>query len=109
MLDVRDEMTDRKKGAVAKRLKFLRERLGYRKPGRFADYIGVSSARWSNVENGYPLSKEMADILKRKIAGLSRDWIYDGEADGLSVRMARILGELPPGDENSNGQIPHLR
>ena len=94
------DMIDRKKGAVSRRLKFLRERLGYRKPGRFADYLGISPARWSNVENGFPLSRDMAFLLKKKIAGLSLDWIYFGEAAGLSTKMARLLGELPPGDEN---------
>ena len=99
MLEIAD-MIDRKKGATSRRLKFLRERLGYRKPGRFADYLGISAARWSNVENGFPCSLKIAQLLRKKIAGLDLDWIYYGDPTGLSERMAKLLGEQPPGDEN---------
>src|SRR5262245_18959518 len=105
MLETRDDMTDRKKGAVAKRLRFLREKLGYWKPGRFADYLGISPARWRDVENGFTLSREMAFLLKKKIAGITLDWIYFGEAAGLSTHMARNLGELPPGADNALPRI----
>jgi len=82
------------------RMRRLRERLGYRKVSCFARYLGVSPARWSNVEKNFVVSREVADLLCKKVPGLTRDWIYDGNSRGLSVNVARLLGELPPGDEN---------
>jgi len=87
-------MRDRidKKSPVSKRLKYLRIKLGYAKPGQFAKELGISPARWSNVENGYPVSRELAFLIKRR-TGVDLDWIYFGETFGLEYAMRQLLAD----------------
>lgn len=89
------EMSDKKNVTIGKRLRHLRQMRGYRHGNTFAAFLGIPSTRWNNLENGYPLSKEVAFLLVRKVPGLSLDWLYFGKTDGLSIRLARQLGELP--------------
>ena len=74
------QVIDKKTNPVAFRLRELRVRLGYRKMA-FAKMLDVASSRWSNVEHGSPLSRDMADRLKKRIPGLDLDYIYDGDTD----------------------------
>lgn len=62
----------------------------------FAMWLGITTQRWNNFENGMPLSKEVAILLVRKIHGLTLDYVFFGRTDGLSLELARKLGELPP-------------
>ena len=85
-------------GGQAERLKRLRETLGYPTATAFAKFLDVGQQRWANYENGYPLSREMVFRLVQSIPGLSSDWLYFARPGGLSVDLARRLGELgPPG------------
>jgi hypothetical protein len=77
------------------RVKQLRLRLGYPKPGKFAKMLGISISRWTNVEGGHPLTHAVAVILKSKIPGLSYDYLYDGEVEKLSDELRMVLGERP--------------
>lgn len=47
------------------------------------------------METGKPLSRGVVFLLKRLIPGISSDWLYFGETDGLSLAWARRLGEIP--------------
>ncbi len=62
----------------------------------FCARYGFKVAQWSNFENGRSVGKQAALRLVRLIPGLTLDWIYLGEASGLTIEMARLLGELPP-------------
>jgi hypothetical protein len=86
---------ERKLHPVNARMKNLRLRLGYPKPGKFAQMLGISIARWCNVETGHPLTHAVAMILKKKIPGLSYDYIYDGEIATLGDEIRAVLGEKP--------------
>jgi transcriptional regulator with XRE-family HTH domain len=88
-------MAEKKDATVGRRLRHLRKRLDYTHANTFAAFLGVPASRWNNLENGYPLSKEVAFLLLRKVPGLSLDWLYLGRTDGLSIRLGRRLGELP--------------
>lgn len=80
------------------RLIRLRTSHGYETSTAFAAFLGISSQRMNNFENGMPLSREIAFLLVKKIPGLSLDWLYFGKADGLPIELARRLGEFaPPG------------
>jgi hypothetical protein len=61
----------------------------------FARWLNVEPRRWNNFEAGYPFSRGIANKLVEKIPGLSRDWLFDGNPRGLSIEMARRLGEEP--------------
>ncbi len=83
----------------AERLKRLREMLGFDTSASFATgFLHISAQRWNHFENGKPLSREIVFQLVRSVPGLTSDWLYFGNADGLPVALARRLGELgPPG------------
>jgi transcriptional regulator with XRE-family HTH domain len=88
-------MPDYKKDPTALRLKRLRTAKGFNSGAEFARFLGVSKARWNNFERGFPMPREMIELLcKDKIPGLTSDWLYWGDAGGLSVELARQLGEL---------------
>jgi hypothetical protein len=78
------------------RCKFMREQLGFKKPELFAKHFGITPARWINVENGYPLSRDLALILGQKIPGFSAEWIWTGNDRLLSIEFARLMRLIPP-------------
>lgn len=86
-----------KNSPSAQRAKRLREALGYGGQGgqkAFADFLGVSSKRWNNIERGVtPFSKGIAVAIRRKVSGIDRDWLEEGDPSGLSFSMAQLLGE----------------
>jgi Helix-turn-helix domain len=84
------QIIDKKTNPVAFRLRELRMYLGHRKMV-FAELLDVAPSRWSNVENGSPLSRDMADRLKKTIPGLSLDWIYDGETKYLDDKIKLLF------------------
>jgi hypothetical protein len=78
----------------------LRRALGYYHASTFASFLGIDANRWTNVENGFPLSKELAFLLVRKIPGLTLEWIYFGRIEtSLSIGLARKLAAV---DNNNN-------
>ena len=98
-------MSDKKNQTIGRRLRHLRQALNYRHGNTFAAFLGIPATRWNNLENGYPLSKEVAFLLVRKVSGLSLDWLYFGKTDGLSMRLGQRLGEFagePPTSPRRN-------
>ena len=81
-----------------RRLKHLREALGYPSQTAFSAALGVQFNRWKNIEGGGPLSIRVALTIVNRFNGLTLDYLYFGKTDGLSVSMARRLGVLPPTD-----------
>jgi hypothetical protein len=77
--------------AVAERLVRLRELLGYETPHGFANYIGVDVTELLVVENDLQLGWRLADIIVRKVPGVTLDWLYYGNASGLPLALARAL------------------
>lgn len=93
-----------KVNTVAWRCRHLRESLGYTSQTGFAEVLGISLARWNNVENGMPLSHQLAMKIIRTFPGVDLDWLFTGATNGLSFEMARLLGvhPTPPGKRNSD-------
>ena len=89
------EMSHKNNKIVGRRLRHLRKSLGYEYAKDFAHYLGIQDNRWNNLENGYPLSKEIAFLLRRKVSGLSVEWLWFGNTDGLSQSLGQRLGEFP--------------
>lgn len=85
-----------------KRMKKLRRAAGFKNAYNFAKFIDVSAPRWSNVENGYPISRDVANKIKKKLPGVDLDYIYDGEKSGLSLLWLQRLDEIP-GDAEASG------
>lgn len=94
MVSLKDDCSQQ---AIGRRLKLLREVLGYKGRGmqkKFADEIGIADTTWNNYERGRakitPLNLRK---LKRK-TGVTSDWVYFGDSDELPLNIARRL--LPP-------------
>ena len=79
---------------VGQRITQLWKALGYETSRKFAEELGVSPQRLNNVENGKPLSRDLANKIIQAVPGITTDWLWYGDADGLSVALARKLGEL---------------
>jgi hypothetical protein len=81
------------------RAKRLREGMGFRGHGsgiRWAKFLGIGQTRWSNVESqGMPFSTDLCTVIKSKCPGITKDWLQDGEADGLNQTWLARLGLLP--------------
>jgi hypothetical protein len=76
--------------AQRKRLKLLWKSDGYPTSAGFAGALGISAARFSNAENGHPLSIEVARLIKNLIPGVTLDWLYDGMKPDLRWRSESV-------------------
>ena len=95
-------MDDRTSPAArAKRLQKLRQTFGTTQAA-FCQRYGFTLTRWNNFERSNPLSIAAAQQLIEQIPGLSLGWLYSGDIGDLTIGMARLLDELPPGSTNSN-------
>src|SRR5262245_47741425 len=93
---------------ATQRLRDLREKLGFKKKSEFAKLLGISIARWSNVENGYPISRDVAERLKHGLKNhVDLDYIYSGETGDLTVELCYILQIKPrPGQRHGSEPVP---
>lgn len=82
--------------AIARRLRVLRYSVAGGDQGaqsRFAIQMKVEPKRWNNYERGYPLPRDMAVHLVRRVPGLTTDWLWLGIEDGMPGRLQRELAE----------------
>ncbi len=77
----------------AKRMRQLRALISGNNASLFADAIGVTPQRWKNAETGIGVSKDLEDILCKRISGMSADWIRHGDPSGLPVELAFALAQ----------------
>lgn len=80
----------------AARLRRLRELLGYTGHGglaRFAEDLGIELQRWWMSETGRAgLGMKVALRIIERWPGLTLDWLYLGDTDGLNMVWLRRLG-----------------
>jgi hypothetical protein len=86
---------DGKNSPEAQRARRLVEAFEFESSADFARAIEVDPRRWNNFERGYPFSLDIARRLVTRFSGLTFDWLFDGNPRGLSVDVARRLGEYP--------------
>lgn len=87
--------------AMARRLRHLRERLGYHRAKEWCEHIGMGQQSWSNYENARRrISLDEAFKLVA-VTGISLDWIYLGKhepghtlevPEDVSTRSAQGVG-----------------
>jgi hypothetical protein len=97
-----DEREDQREDpAVTERLKKLRSITTGGNQAAFARWLGIPINRWYHYENGYPLTRQMALLLRSKFGhGLSFDWLYFGDPGNLSNLMTMRL-DLKPYERRS--------
>ena len=77
----------------AVRLRVLRYALFKEKPSDFARRLKVSAQRLSNMENGYPLSIDIANKIRFAAPGMTLDWLYHGDERSIPADMLMRLRE----------------
>lgn len=78
---------------VAARMVLLREWTGLNQTA-FAVRTGIAQTLWSHIELGRRRpSIDVANKLKTQWR-VTRDWIYDGDRNGLSVELSNSLPRL---------------
>lgn len=77
----------------AVRLRTVRAIEGYELQRAFAEYLGVSPSRLNNIENGMPLSIDVAQKIVAKFPVYTLDWLYNGKEDGLSAATRQAIRE----------------
>ena len=71
-------------------MRHLREAHGFETAASFSDHLGLSRTRWLNIEGGYPVSVEVARLLRDK-TGITTDYVWYGDRSGLTdLVMARL-------------------
>jgi transcriptional regulator with XRE-family HTH domain len=76
---------------TAIRLRQLRRAEGHKVAKAFADRLGITASRLSNMEAGLPLSLDVARRIVAKVPGMSLDWLYDGREDALPLALRQRL------------------
>ena len=94
ILDMISRRGDFSNAALVARLILLREVLGYKGRGKqtqFAAWVGIPATTWNNYECGQTRIRD-ANLykLKRK-TGVTSDWVYFGDPEGLPLKIARLL------------------
>ena len=88
---------------TARRIRQLRTAEEYPTATAFAGKLGITVSRLSNLENGSPLSIDVARRIIRAVPGVTLDWLYEGVEDGLSLSLRRRLQEAAPGNARTRG------
>lgn len=82
-----------KDAELAQRLRAVMAAEDIKTQKEFAAKLGVETKRLNNALVGYTLSVELAQKIKRLVPGMTRDWLYDGDEDGLPVSLRDRLRE----------------
>jgi hypothetical protein len=103
MTDLPDEgsVTDSRRMAIREkggkwaphsvRLRVLRCALFDEKSTNFAKRLKVSPQRLGNMENGFPLSIDVANKIRLAAPGITLDWLYHGEERAVPMEMLTRL------------------
>src|SRR4051812_29350642 len=54
---------------------------------QFADFLELPYKKWNHYERGYLIPRETALVMRKKISGLSTDWLWEGDTRGLSPSL----------------------
>jgi hypothetical protein len=77
----------------AVRLRVLRCALFNEPSSGFARRLKVSPQRLGNMENGFPLSIDVANKIRLAAPGITLDWLYHGEERAVPHDMLMRLRE----------------
>jgi hypothetical protein len=92
---------------TAIRMRAVRRASAYPERKDFAGFLGITIPRLSNIENGFPISRDVQDRVIGKLPWVSRDWLVDGNEGGLTVATLQRLAPLVA--EESDRTVPRTR
>jgi len=61
---------------------------------QFASFIGIGYKRWSHYERGYPIPREAAWALRKRIPDFSTDWLWFDDTRALSPYFRQRLRDV---------------
>lgn len=97
-----------KHSPTAVRLRLLRTAIFAENTTAFARRVTISVQRLNNMENGFPLSLDVAKRIRASVPGITTDWLYFGDERALPVQMVTKLrataATLPAADQKALGQ-----
>jgi hypothetical protein len=73
----------------------------------FADFLGITGPRLSNIENGFPISNDVQNRVIAKMPWVSRGWLMDGDEASLTGATLQRLAPLVA--EESDTTAPRSR
>lgn len=93
---------------IADRLIQIETVLKMKDQGDMAVFLGVSYNRYNNVRSlGYPLSRQLEEIIIKKVPWARSGWLRYGERDTLSVEaLERIETALKAINEPPEPALP---
>lgn len=104
-------MTSSEKGGrfapTAVRMRAIRRASIHKTRAGFADFLGISVSRLSNVENGLPIGRGLQDLIIKKLPWVSRSYLMDGDEGALTGHARQTLAPLVA--EESNTTLPRSR
>jgi len=92
---------------TAIRMRAVRRASAYPARKDFANFLGITVPRLSNIENGFPISRDVQNRVTAKLPWVSRDWLIDGLEGGLTVATLQRLAPLVV--EESDTTLPRSR
>jgi hypothetical protein len=92
---------------TAIRMRAVRRASAYPARKDFANFLGITIPRLSNIENGFPISRDVQNRVIDKLPWVSRDWLVDGNEGGLTVATLQRLAPLVA--EESDRTTPRSR
>jgi len=92
---------------TAIRLRALRRASPYPTRQAFAQFLGITLSRLSNIENGFPISREVENRILDKMPWVSGDWLQRGNEAALTGAVLQRL--LPLLAEESDTTLPRSR
>ena len=81
------------KDGYRRRIRVLRRLKGMNQT-EFTKFSGIPYKVWNHYEQGYPASRQALWTLREKIPGVSTDWIWFGETNGVEPKLLRRLEQL---------------
>lgn len=58
----------------------------------FAAFLGITLSRLSNMENGFPISRDVQNRIVEKLPWVSRSFLIDGDQNSLTgATLQRLL------------------
>ena len=69
---------------TAVRMRAIRRYSAYPTPELFCKFLGIERSRLTNIENGFPVSRDMQDRIVAKMPTISRSFLVDGDEDALT-------------------------
>jgi hypothetical protein len=92
---------------TAIRMRAVRRASVYPDRQNFADFLGITASRLSNIENGFPLSRDVQNRVIDKMSWISRSWLVDGDEASLTGSALHRLAPLVA--EESDTTTPRSR